>query len=153
MKNLFDEIHEDHMVCKRLLDQLAEQLDKLHQGKFPDYYLMLDDLSKLEYFSEYVLSPKEDLVFAGSIENRGIDQLENTIEQFRLECCELIILTNKVHSYIDAALEGNIFEKDPFEHQLETYIQRQRDHITTEENVIFPLLRQNHKEYGYNNSV
>ncbi len=141
MESLIDELHNDHIKCNNVLDLLAEQLNKIHNGKSADYRLMLDAVSYLETNLEYALIPKEDVIFKESTENYDIEELNDTIQQFRSENHEIMVLIHNLRNYIDAALEDSIFEKKPFERQLEKCIQRQREHMNTEENIIFPLLR------------
>lgn len=141
MGNLIDELHNDHIKCSKVLDLLAEQLDYIHTGKSADYNLMLDAVCYLENYPDYVLSPLEEVIFEESIENKIFKELYYTVKRFRSENHELKVLTRKLHDYIEAVLEDRIFEKEPFERQLETCIQRQRDHMYAEESQIFPLLR------------
>lgn len=142
MGNLIDELHNDHIKFSKVLDLLAEQLDIIHQGKSADYHLMQDAVNYIENYPEFALAPKEDAIFNKSSENQNFVELNSVIKHLCSETHELKVLAHKLHDYIDAALEGSFFKKEPFEQQLETCIQRQRDHMDTEENVIFPLLRE-----------
>lgn len=141
MGNLIDELHNDHIKFSKVLDLLAEQLDIIHKGKSADYHLMLDAVGYIENYPEFALVPKEDAIFKESTENHNSVELNDTIKRLRSENHELRALTHKLHDYIDAALEDSIFEKEPFERQLETCIQRQRDYMNAEEGIVFPLLR------------
>ena len=141
MENLIDELHKDHIKFSKVLDLLAEQLDIIQKGKPADFYLLLDAVSYIENYPEYALVPKEDAIFKNSTENHNFVALNNTIKRLRSENHELRALAHKLHDYIDAALEGSIFEKELFERQLETCIQRQRDHMNKEEGIVFPLLK------------
>ena len=143
MKNLIDELHEDHIKCSNVLDQLADQLKIIHRGKAADYQLLLDAVNYLENFPDYVLVPMEDMIFKESAENHILDGLKNTVRRFRGENHELRSLVHKLHDYIDAAMEGIIIEKDKLERQLEKCIERQREHMDIEEYIIFPHLRKN----------
>ncbi len=141
MENLIDELHRDHIKFSKVLDLLADQLDIIQKGKSADYHLMLDAVSYIENYPKYELVPKEDAIFKKSTENQNFEGLSNTIKQLRSENHELRALARELHDYIDAALEDSIFEKEPFERQLETCIQRQRDHLNTEEGIVFPFLK------------
>ena len=142
MNDLIDELHNDHIKCSKVLDLLAEQLENIHQDKPADYHLMLDAVSYLEFYSEYALAPKEEALFRESADEQSTDELNNTIQQIHSDCHELKVLTHTIRNYIDAALEDSIFEKDLFEQELDTCIQRQREHIDTEELRIFPMLKE-----------
>ena len=141
MGNLIDELREDHIKFNKVLDLLADQLDLIQQGKSADYYLMSDAVSYIEHYPEFAFVPKENAIFKQFIESHNFVELKDTIKRLRSENHELRALAHKLREYIDAVLEDSIFEKEAFEQQLETCIQRQRDHMDTEENVIFPLLK------------
>ncbi len=141
MENLIDELHRDHIKLSKVLDLLADQLDIIRKGKSADYHLMLDAVSYIENYPKYGLVPKEDAIFKKSTENYNSGRLNDTINRLRLENHELRALAHTLHDYIDAALEGVIFEKELFERQLETCIQRQRDYMNTEEGIVFSLLK------------
>lgn len=153
MKNLIDEIYKDHIEFSKILDLLAEQLDIIHTGNSADYHLMLDAVSYIENYPEIAFIPIEDAVFKVLNENYNFVELNDAIKRLRADHHELKALTHKVHDYIDAALEDSIFEKKSFEQQLESCIQRQRDHMTAEENIIFPLLKNNCRQKNFNESV
>ena len=141
MENLIDELHKDHVKFSKVLDLLAEQLEKIRIGKSADYYLMLDAVSYIENYPEFELISKEDAIFNESTEDNDLTELNDTIQQLRSEHHELRALTHKLHDYISAALEDTIIEKESFEKQLETCIQRQRGHMYAEKGMVFPLLR------------
>ena len=141
MENLIDELHKDHIKFSKVLDLLAEQLDIIQKGKSADYHLMLDAVNYIENYPKYALVPKEDAIFKKSNEIQYFVGLYHIIKRLRSENHELRALAHEVHDYIDAALEGSIFEKEPFERQLETCIERQREHLNTEEGIVFPLLK------------
>lgn len=141
MENLIDELHKDHIKFSKVLDLLAEQLDIIRTGESADYHLMLDAASFIENYPEFAFLPKEDAIFQKSTENENSVELNDTITQLRSENDELKALAHKLYDYINAALEDRIFEREPFEQQLETCIQRQREHMNTEEIIVFPLLR------------
>ena len=140
MGNLVSELRNDHIKCSKILDRLAEQLEIIHKGKSADYHLMLDAVCYLENYPDYVFVALEDVIFNESTEDSLFDELNETFKQFHTENHEIKALTHSLHDYINAALDGGVIEREPFEKQIETCIQRQRDHMNTEECLIFPLL-------------
>ena len=141
MDDLIEELHADHIKFSMVLDLLAEQLERIHEGKPADYHLMLDAVSYIEIYAEYSLVPKEDAIFKKSSEDDSFVDLKCTIKLLRSDNYELKSLARKLHSYINAVLEDSIFEKEKFERKLEACIQHQRDHMHMEEIIVFPLLR------------
>ncbi len=141
MQNLIDEIRNDHIILSKILDLLDEQLDIIHQGKSVDYHLLQDAITFLENFPENVLEPKENAILKSSADKFKFVGLNSEILKLRSENHELKALAQSLREYISAALEDIMFEKEPFEQKLETCIQRQREHIDTEELTILPLLK------------
>lgn len=141
MEDLIDELHADHIKFSRVLDLLAEQLERIKNEKSADYYLMLDAVNYIENYAEFALVPKEDAIFKKSSEDDSFVELRGTIRLLRSDNNEIKALAHKLHDYINAVLEDSIFEKEKFEQKLEACIQRQRDHMHMEEIIIFPLLR------------
>ena len=141
MDDLIEELHADHIKFSLVLDLLAEQLERIHEGKSADYHLMLDAVSYIENYAEYALVPKENAIFKRSSEDDSFVDLKGTIKLLRSDNYELKSLARKLHNYINAVLEDSIFEKEKFERKLEACIQHQRDHMHMEEIIVFPLLR------------
>ena len=141
MEDLIEEIHYDHTKFSKVLDILADQLDRMRENKSADYHLMLDAINYIENYTEFALAPKEDAILKKSSEDDSFVDLRGTIKLLRSENRELKSLSRKLHGYINAALESSIFEKEKFERKLEACIKRQRDHMHMEQIIIFPLLR------------
>ena len=141
MKDIIDELHADHIKFSKVLNLLAEQLERIQNGKSANYHLMLDAVSYIENYAEFALVPKEDAIFKKSSEDDSFTELKGTIKILRSDNFELKALAHKLHDYIHAVLENSIFEKELFERKLESCIQHQRDHMHMEEIIIFPLLR------------
>lgn len=141
MQNLIDELHTDHIKFGNVLDMLSEQLDIIQEGHSPDYHLLLHAVNFIEHYRDFALAPKEDAIFRDSTKDHTYVEVNEAINRLRTDNHELKQLAHKLHDYIDAALEDVIFEKEIFEKSLETCIDRQREHMNTEENILFPLLR------------
>jgi hemerythrin-like domain-containing protein len=141
MEDIIDELHHDHIKFSKVLDLLAEQLERIKNGNFADYYLMLDAVNYIENYTEFALIPKEDAIFKKSYEDDSFVELRGTIRLLRSDNNKLKALAHKLHDYVNAVLEDSIFEKEKFEQKLEACIQRQRDHMHMEEIIIFPLLK------------
>ena len=141
MQNLINELHTDHIKFGKVLDVLSEQLDIIQEGNSPDYYTLLNAVNFIEHYREYALAPKEDATFRDSSKDNTYTEVNAAIKRLCTENQELKLLAHKLHDYIDAALDDVIFEKEPFEKDLETCIERQREHMNTEENILFPLLK------------
>ena len=146
MENLIDELHNDYLKFSRALDLLTEQLDRIQEGKSADYHSMLDAVSYIENYPKLASTLKEDTISKKSTGDHKLIALGNTIKRLRSENHELTTLAHELRDSIDAVLEGIIFEKELLEQQLETCIQRQRDHMNTEETLILPLLRKKMSE-------
>ncbi len=151
MQNLIDELHTDHIKFGKILDLLSEQLDLIHKGHSPDYHLLLNAVNFIEHYREFALAPKEDAIFRNSTKGPTYIEVNEAINRLRTDNHELKLLAHKLHDYIDAALDDVIFEKEPFEKHLETCIERQREHMNTEENILFPLLKHHSTNLHYKN--
>jgi len=58
----------EHVNFATLLDLLEDQLDLFHQGKNPDYEMMLDIMFYMTHYPDVLHHPREDLAFARILE-------------------------------------------------------------------------------------
>ena len=56
--------HAEHADYSRLLDVVEEEVSAFHEGRRPDYSLMLDAVSYLRHFPDRFHHPREDVAFA-----------------------------------------------------------------------------------------
>jgi hemerythrin-like domain-containing protein len=57
-------LHAEHANFDMLLELLEGQLDLFHDGKSPDYALMLDIMFYMTHYPDAFHHPREDLAFA-----------------------------------------------------------------------------------------
>tara|TARA_R110002049_G_scaffold73310_1_gene189561 strand:+ start:14497 stop:14916 length:420 start_codon:yes stop_codon:yes gene_type:complete len=136
MEKLIDKYHCEYVKCCELLNQLTDELEGMQNGKSADYQLMLDIVTYLERQSDLSVMSEEQINSCRS------DELNKIATLFYEEFTELKNLTHRVHDYIDAAIGDCMFEKEPFEYKLKSYIQKQRKHLDTGEFVILPILEE-----------
>jgi hemerythrin-like domain-containing protein len=56
--------HAEHANFSRLLDMLQKELDAFHDGRDPNYDLMVDIVTYLQHFPDRYHHPREDVAFA-----------------------------------------------------------------------------------------
>ena len=140
MDNIIDYIKNGREKISKVLDYLSDQLELLHNGGDVDYLILLDAVHFLETYPDSFLVPKENAVFEKSTENYNFFGYNKLINEYRAENAELKTLLKGLREYINAAMGDVVFEKEKFEHQLDTCIQLERKHVDTEINHILPLV-------------
>ncbi len=141
MENIIDYIKNGREKVGKVLDFLSDQLELLHNGEDVDYLALLDAVNFIEAYPDSFLIPKENAIFRESTEKYNFYGFNSLINQYRAENTELKALAKSLREYVKAAMGDTVFEKKIFEEQLDTCIQRQREHMDTEVNTILPLLK------------
>jgi hemerythrin-like domain-containing protein len=129
--------HAEHVNFASLLDLLEKQFDLFHQGKAPDYDLMLDIMFYMVHYPDVLHHPKEDLAFARIREHDVeasaiVDQLTEQHARLKSSGDALVIA-------LDDIVNGSITSREHVESPGRAYIADFRSHMSCEEATILPL--------------
>jgi hemerythrin-like domain-containing protein len=138
MAALLDELHADHRNFAKLLTLLSRQLRMIREEGFVDMELLLDMVDYIESYPDLVHHPREDLIFTRYLER--YDMARDAVLALMEQHVELKQLTAALRTAIEGVLHDAPIERDAFAAQLETFIERQREHLNAEEAEVFPLL-------------
>lgn len=139
MASIMDQLHQDHRNLARVLTVIEQQLLTLRHAGEADFALLNDALDYVEHYPDLVHHPREDLLFERYLANPAAPA-RHAVERLSAEHRELKAMTEALRSALEAVLQDTPLEREPLVAQLETYVERQRRHIDTEEAEIFPLL-------------
>jgi hemerythrin-like domain-containing protein len=127
----------EHVNFAALLDLLEDQLDLFHQGKNPDYEMMLDIMFYMTHYPDVLHHPREDLAFARILE---LDVNSRPI------VCDLVEQHVRLKDFGEALvrsleniIDGSITSRDRVEVPGRAYIAEFRSHMLKEEKAILPL--------------
>jgi hemerythrin-like domain-containing protein len=127
----------EHVNFAAVLVLLEDHLDLFHQGKNPDYEMMLDIMFYMTHYPDVLHHPREDLAFARILEldinSRPIvDDL--TEQHARLKAFGEALVRS-----LENVVNGSITSRDSVEVPGRAYIAEFRNHMLKEETAILPL--------------
>lgn len=139
MSNIIDQLHLDHVNVSKVLNLLTQQHKIMQTDEAPDYVLISYILNYFHNYPDHIHHPKENAVFEEYLKHH--DESQDTLRALMVEHKDMAQLTRDLREIIDSVLDGAIVAKDSLVQQLADFIDRQQQHMDTEEGRVFPLLR------------
>ena len=137
MSYVIASLQRDHAEITKLLGKLESEILAIEVGKTPNYPLMQDIMQFLGEYSDRVHHPKEDLIFR---------QLLKRDPKFRADVDDLIeehVLIGQAGREFARLLRSSSADSIDVREHLGVcgfnYIRTQREHMSKEENRLFPL--------------
>jgi hemerythrin-like domain-containing protein len=127
----------DHDRIRDTLNLLEAQFLEMCRGRAPDYAMMLSIVAYIQEYPERAHHPLEDAVYSILI-RRGGDGVKLSRELIT-DHTELEIITRKLRESLEQARSTQVIG-ETLKRQLSTFLARQRSHLYTEEEKIFPLV-------------
>ena len=140
MTLLMNDLRQDHKHISALLTILKNKLATLKMGSHPNFGLMAEVVDYLTDYADDYHHGKENLIYHYMQEH--YPKKSGLISHQLREHEELRVLTKQLSSTIDQALMDMPFLLDEFTDQLEQFIDRQSQHLSVEDNKIFPAIEQ-----------
>jgi len=128
--------HAEHVDYSRLLDVLEEELAAFHEGRSPNYGLMLDVVSYLRHFPDRFHHPREDAAFARLVE-RDL-KLELPINRVLQEHRVIAAAGEELLKRLNELVDGALIPRETLEAAAAVYLVYYRHHLATEEREILP---------------
>ena len=145
MSRLMEELQRDHKRIDKVLTLLESQINELENDGDPDLSLLQDALNYFEHYPDLVHHPREDVIYT-AFRRRSLDANE-VIEGLLLEHATMPMLTRAFRELIDEAVSGAlVVSRETIALKGREYIQAQRNHLNTEEGLLFPLIKQQFDE-------
>lgn len=140
MHHIIDALHTDHVNFSRLLRLLERQAEILRAGDLPDFEIMFDTIDYLQDYADLYHHPREDLIFGYYLERSDVarEQVHELSRQHR----SLWEHTNRLRQTIDGILHGEIVPRAEFIEKITEYVEKQKEHLNTEEGYILPMLEE-----------
>ncbi len=136
---ILTELHQDHLNLDKLLVLLRSKVDKLRDGKQPNFNLIGDVISYISGYADGFHHPREDKMyeyFKGR--NTELDELLQNCEQ---EHVDLKHSSFQLQEAIEGVLHDAVMPMDEFAELLDDFVSRQTNHLNLEEGEIFPKLK------------
>ena len=137
MSTTLTQWHLDHLNFGILLNLLEEQLAQFHEGRTPNYDMILDIMYYMTHYSDAFHHPKEDLAFA-FIRKRAPEsgaEIDKLIRQH----AELKQAGAALMRDLDDIVNGSTLLRERVETATKTYLTIFRRHMRLEETKILPL--------------
>jgi len=128
--------HFEHTNFSRLLDALQGELDAFHEGKQPNYDLMVDIVTYLRHFPDLHHHPREDAAFARLAEREP--GMELALERLRQEHRVIAAAGEELLKTLNEVTSGALIARAVVESIAAMYLVYYRHHIAEEEKEVLP---------------
>ncbi|TEW53638.1 hemerythrin [Psychromonas sp. RZ22] len=136
---MIDRIHQDHKNIMLLLNALSDKVEFLKEDKKIDYQIVKSIMSYLKNYSDKYHHPMENLIYAHYLKYRVVpDEVANRLSQ---DHQELKTITKELDEMLGMILLDAIISKELFIEKLEQFVVKQKQHLTYEEEEIFPAIK------------
>lgn len=140
MTDLLDSLQHDHVNLKLLLDVLERQFERLKRGADADFRLMADIAHYLTSYADVIHHPHEEVLFS-KLEERDAGA-RDALARVRDEHTRLHQLGGEFSDLVKQAAGGAITPLNRLIALGRDYVALNRWHIDSEENEVFPRIRE-----------
>ena len=143
MSDILNALHADHSHIRKLMALLEQQTALLASGDDPDWDLMADILDYMAQYPDAYHHPREERIFNHFRQHHPQSGLEKILELLAQEHQQLPAATVELRRQVESIREdAAILTRDELANSLNDYISRQRKHLATEDNQLFPAIEQ-----------
>jgi len=128
--------HAEHANFSRLLDMLQKELDAFHDGRDPNYDLMVDIVTYLRHFPDLHHHPREDAAFARLAEREASASL--ALQRLRQEHRVIAAAGEHLLKTLNEVTSGTLIARAVVESIAAMYLVYYRHHIAEEEKEVLP---------------
>lgn len=134
---LLAELRQDHRNMAILLDLLQQEIDRIdHPVESPDFELLRDIMRYMTVYPDTMHHPKEDLIYAGMQAKQP--ELAEGLEEVGVDHKDIAELGKRLLDDVEAIVAGTIVAREPVIGDAQQYVHRLREHMTWEEEDLFP---------------
>ncbi len=141
MPELMQALRTDHAHLERLLTVLEKHALKLDRGEDPDWDRIIDILDYMIQYPDAVHHPLEERLFEQALQHAPTNGLADIIRKLSAEHESLPKQTLALRELIeDVRDDAAVLTRREISEQIHDYVNRQRQHIITEETRLFPRI-------------
>ncbi len=140
MSHVIAALTRDHANISKLLEILESEILAITVGKTPDYPLMQDIMRYLSQYSDRFHHPKEDLIFAQLLRRDPDVRIE--VEELIEEHVLIGLAGREFSSLLHASSVDSVVLRERLSSAGSNFVRSQREHMSKEENKLFPLAGQ-----------
>lgn len=142
MHPMLERLQQDHVNYSRLMNLLDRQVKHLEHGERTDMLVMRDIMRYMMNYPDVFHHPYEELLFR-QMQNKNLpDEAAETIQSLHREHVQLAELSEELDESLEAAVSGSIVSREKLINDANAYLNLMREHVRTEERVVFPLIDQ-----------
>jgi hemerythrin-like domain-containing protein len=128
--------HAEHANFSRLLDMFQKELDAFHEGRRPNYDLMVDIVTYLRHFPDLHHHPREDAAFARLAEREPAMAL--ALERLRQEHRVIAAAGEELLKTLNEVASDALIARAVVESIAAMYLVYYRHHVAEEEKEVLP---------------
>ena len=140
MRALYQQLVQDHINLSRVLKALRRAVADYNEDDWfqPNLPLILEALEYIRVYPEVFHHPLEERAFDYLLQHNMADP--KVIEKIRDQHSELEEATGLLHQQFEAIANGCFVPMERIKRDFNHYLESQLDHLTTENEKIFPAL-------------
>ena len=119
-----------------VLNVLEKTANSAKSGEDPDFELIDEVMHYMTVYPDAVHHPKEDIVYAELQANRP--DLADGLDDVREDHWQIAALGTRLHEDVKAIVAGAAVRREHLVSDLQNYVGRLRNHISWEEQDLFP---------------
>lgn len=137
---ILDKLRRDHVNLLRLLDLLSRELDAFYAGEESNFDLKIELLDYIEHYAEQVHHPTEDLLYQAVLPQ--VKDGDSLLQRLSRQHGELIGMAKRFRETLEGIVQGEVLTRDEVETRGREFVALQRQHVSLEEEEVFPLLEE-----------
>jgi hemerythrin-like domain-containing protein len=138
--HILDLLHKDHQNISRLLDIFEKQIDVMHKGEDPNYRLLQDIMHYMGHYPDAFHHPREEKIFE-KIKNSSAD-IDGIVKRLADEHLKMAEYGVNITDKLTEIFNGSIVSMAAIYELSKEYLELMRNHINSEENELFPQVKE-----------
>jgi len=138
MAEIIEVLCQEHRNIEKLLLVLEQELNVFDHGNRPDYEVMLAVIDYFRKYPDVCHHPKEDIVFEKFTARDPVGAA--AIGDLKAEHRAMAARLRQVADAVERVLNDQILPRQAVDDIVREFIDRERQHIATEERTVFPAV-------------
>lgn len=127
----------DHARLTKLLDLLADLLDRFHEGNEPDFELMNEMIEYMQKYADVIHHPTEDLIFRRVLEQGGVQH--DVFSVLMRQHSAVTQVSQRFRESLESILKEEVQLREDVEANGRELVATMRAHLALEDAEAFPI--------------
>lgn len=139
MQTIMTRLALDHARLTKLLDLLADLLDRFHEGDEPDFELMNEMIEYMQKYADVIHHPTEDLIFRRVLEKGEVQH--DVFHVLMRQHAAITQVSQRFRESLESILKEEVQLREDVEANGRELVATMRSHLAMEDAEAFPIAR------------